>query len=146
MFSKPVRRGETYGGRVMTEVERKLRGFFAEEKNISLAFLFGSQSRGRARPDSDVDVAALFEEAPSSEEVFDLRERLVSLLDREVDMVVLNGAGPIIKMQVLKTGIKLKSLRGGYEQFFVRTINDYGDFKLFRAPIERAVARRRIYG
>lgn len=48
------------------------------------AYLFGSRATGRARPDSDVDVAAYFgENAPAS---FDV------LLPHGVDLLVLDGA------------------------------------------------------
>ena len=40
-----------------SEPEKRLRSFFAEERNVRLAFLMGSFAKGSARPDSDVDVA-----------------------------------------------------------------------------------------
>ena len=126
-------------------IERTLTDFFEEEQSVRLAFLMGSFAKGTARPDSDVDVAALFDRAPDFMEALDLRERLSALLEREADLVVLNDAGPIIGMQALKTGIRLFSQKNAYEEFFVRTLNEYDDLKRLRAPIEEAVLRRRIY-
>ena len=40
-----------------SEPEKRLRSFFAEERNVRLAFLMGSFAKGTARSDSDVDVA-----------------------------------------------------------------------------------------
>lgn len=128
-----------------TAIERTLTDFFEEEQSVRLAFLMGSFAKGTARPDSDVDVAALFDRAPDFMEALDLRERLSALLRREADLVVLNDAGPIIGMQALKTGIRLFSQKNAYEEFFVRTLNEYDDLKRLRAPIEEAVLRRRIY-
>lgn len=128
-----------------TAIERTLTDFFEEEQSVRLAFLMGSFAKGTARPDSDVDVAALFDRAPDFMEALDLRERLSALLRREADLVVLNDAGPIIRMQALKTGIRLFSQKNAYEEFFVRTLNEYDDLKRLRAPIEEAVLRRRIY-
>lgn len=105
----------------------------------------GSFAKGTARPDSDVDVAALFDRTPDFMETLDLRERLSALLRRETDLVVLNDAGPIIGMQALKTGIRLFARKNEYEEFFVRTLNEYDDLKRLRAPIEEAVLKRRIY-
>jgi len=48
-------------------------------------------------------------------------------------------------MQALKTGIRLFARKNEYEEFFVRTLNEYDDLKRLRAPIEEAVLRRRIY-
>ena len=126
-------------------IERTLTDFFEKEQSVRLAFLMGSFAKGTARPDSDVDVAALFDRAPDFMEALDLRERLSALLEREADLVVLNDAGPIIGMQALKTGIRLFSQKNAYEEFFVRTLNEYDDLKRLRAPIEEAVLRRRIY-
>jgi hypothetical protein len=126
-------------------IERTLTDFFEEEQSVRLAFLMGSFAKGTARPDSDVDVAALFDRAPDFMEALDLRERLSALLRREADLVVLNDAGPIIRMQALKSGIRLFARGKAYEDFFVRTVNEYDDLKRLRAPIEEAVLRRRIY-
>jgi len=127
------------------QIERTLRLFFAKEENIRLAFLIGSFATGKSRPDSDVDVAVLFSRIPDHMEILDLRERLSGGLKRDIDLVVLNDAGPIIRMQALKTGIRLRAEKGAYEDFFVRTVNDYDDLKQIRAPIEEAVLRRKIY-
>ena len=128
-----------------TAIERTLTDFFEKEQSVRLAFLMGSFAKGTARPDSDVDVAALFDRAPDFMEALDLRERLSALLRREADLVVLNDAGPIIRMQALKSGIRLFARGKAYEDFFVRTVNEYDDLKRLRAPIEEAVLRRRIY-
>ena len=127
------------------QIERTLRLFFAKEENIRIAFLIGSFATGKSRPDSDVDVAVLFGRIPDHMEILDLRERLSEGLKRDIDLVILNEAGPIIRMQALKTGIRLRAEKGTYEDFFVRTVNEYEDLKQIRAPIEEAVLRRKIY-
>ena len=127
------------------QIKRTLRLFFTKEENIRLAFLIGSFATGKSRPDSDVDVAVLFGRIPDHMEILDLRERLSEGLKRDIDLVVLNDAGPIIRMQALKTGIRLRAEKGAYEDFFVRTVNEYDDLKQIRAPIEEAVLRRKIY-
>jgi predicted nucleotidyltransferase len=127
------------------QIKRTLRLFFKKEDNIRLAFLIGSFATGKSRPDSDVDVAVLFGRIPDHMEILDLRERLSEGLKRDIDLVILNEAGPIIRMQALKTGIRLRAEKGTYEDFFVRTVNEYEDLKQIRAPIEEAVLRRKIY-
>ena len=124
---------------------QKLQTFFAGEENVRLAFLIGSFAAGTARPDSDVDVAVLFGRVPDYMDVLGLRDRLSVLMEREADLVVLNDAGAVIRMQVLKTGIRLRAEQGAYEEFFVRTVNEYDDLKQIRAPIEEAVLRKKIY-
>jgi len=128
-----------------SEAEKRLRSFFAEEGNIRLAFLMGSFAKGTARPDSDVDVAVLFGRPFGPEDVLELKGRLEKLLERDVDIVVLDRAGPVIRMQALKTGILLASEKGAYEEFFTATVNEYDDLKYNRREIEESLLRRRHY-
>jgi len=126
------------------EIEAKLRDFFAMQ-DIKLAFLIGSYAKGTARPDSDVDVAVLFGRSFDVKQVLDLKEQLTELVGVDVDLVVLDSVGPVMKMQVLKTGILLHAEKGAYEQFFVSTVNEYDDLKYCRREIEENILRRRLY-
>ena len=126
------------------EIEAKLRDFFAMQ-DIKLAFLIGSYAKGTARPDSDVDVAVLFGRSFDVKQVLDLKEQLTELVGVDVDLVVLDSVGPVMKMQVLKTGILLHAEKGAYEQFFVSTVNEYDDLKYCRREIEENILRRRHF-
>jgi predicted nucleotidyltransferase len=74
---------------------------------ILAAWLFGSQARGTARPDSDVDVAVLLGTVPEGRyppvEV-ELGVELTRRLGREVDVVVLNRASPELVHRALRDG------------------------------------------
>ena len=126
-------------------MEQALRDFFSMEKDVMLAILMGSFAKGTARKDSDVDVAVLFSSPPDFTEILDFKHRLSVLLNKEVDLVVLNTAGPVIKMQALKTGVVLHSRPNAYEDFFVRTLNEYDDLKYYRREIEENILRGRLY-
>lgn len=64
----------------------------------------------------------------------------------EADIVVLNNASPIIKMQVLKKGALLVNKdRRVYNEFFVKTVNEYDDLKRTRREIEDNILKGRIY-
>ena len=126
-------------------MEQALKDFFSKEKDVTLAILMGSFAKGTARKDSDVDVALLFSSPPDFMEILDYKHRLSVLLKKEVDLVVLNTAGPVIKKQALKTGIVLLSRDNAYEDFFVRTLNEYDDLKYYRREIEENILRGRLY-
>ncbi|MBC7323447.1 MAG: nucleotidyltransferase domain-containing protein [Acetomicrobium sp.] len=126
------------------EIEAKLRDFFAMQ-DIKLAFLIGSYAMGTARPDSDVDIAVLFGRRFNVKQVLDSKEQLTELVGVDVDLVVLDNVGPVMKMQALKTGILLHAEKGAYEQFFVSTVNEYDDLKYCRKEIEENILRRRLY-
>jgi hypothetical protein len=63
-----------------------------------------------------------------------------------VDVVVLNNASPVIRMQVLRKGLLLINKdRRAYHEFFVNTVNEYDDLKRTRKEVEDNILRGRIY-
>lgn len=86
----------------MDDFINKLKKFFQAKKEISLAFLFGSQAKGKASLRSDYDIAVWFKDSPSLEKTEKLWGEIISLLDREVDLVVLNEARPTVAWAALR--------------------------------------------
>ena len=123
-----------------SKIEPVIQSFFARRGGVCLVFLFGSAAAGRLTPESDVDVAVLFVEKPDPHRLNSLREDLGAALKRDADLVVLNEASPILRMQVLKHGKLLySSASAQYSRFFTATVNEYDDLKRVRRPIEEAV-------
>lgn len=103
----------------------------AADQRIVAAWLFGSQARGTARPDSDVDVAVLYGEPvawSSPGGPFDLEGDLERLVHRRVQVVVLDSAPVDLVHRVLRDGILLCDRdRSRRIRFEVRARNDYFD-------------------
>ena len=110
-----------------------------------LVFLFGSFAKACSTDESDVDVAIMFEKVPDFYEVSDLKDQLASHIGREVDILVLNTASPIIRLQVLKYGQLIKKDEKVYNDYFVRTLNEYSDLKYLRKEAEDSILAGRIY-
>ena len=107
--------------------------------------LFGSRATGRSRASSDHDLAVLFARPrPGWAVVRRLQSDLEEVLGSSVDLVVLDDASPIVAMQVLRQG-RLLDCRDAQalEDFTVRTLTDYADLKITRAPIEKRVMEAR---
>ena len=118
-------------------------------EGLDLLFLFGSHASGRARAESDVDIALSFthEMIPEAEKRIELIGSLSDQLGREVDLVVLNQASPILKMQVLRNGEKLfERDRRAYSDFFVKTVNEYDYLKRVRHVNEQKMLERAHHG
>lgn len=65
-------------------------------------WLFGSQATGRARPDSDVDVAVLGEQPLELEQRLSIQMALEEALERfRVDVVDLHKASPVLRFEAL---------------------------------------------
>jgi len=63
--------------------------------------VYGSVARGDAGPESDVDVLVEFERMPDLYEFTALRDRLVEILGRPVDLVTPQGLKPRLRSRVL---------------------------------------------
>lgn len=87
----------------------KLREVLRDREDVHLALLFGSQARGKARPDSDVDVAVLGEDL----NVFDLYRDLSLAVHKEVDVVDLSRAGFALLNAIARDHIVIHQGRPG---------------------------------
>ena len=129
------------------EVIKLLKNLLKEKPGILLAFLFGSFAGNHQRPTSDVDVGIIFDTAPSLAAIHDLNIEISSALNREVDLVILNQASPILKMQVLKKGkLILRRNKREFNLFYLQTVNQYDDLKQVRKKCEENILSGRIYG
>ena len=128
------------------KIENAVKEFFLAQSGIRLVFLFGSVVQGRLTSESDIDTAVLFETSPDALEIHRMAQSIAETLKREVDLVDLNQASPILRMQVLKNGILiLCSDLKHYSEFFTSTIKQYEDLKRIRRPIEENILIGRIY-
>ena len=114
---------------------------------VRAALLFGSQAIGRARPDSDIDIAILLDPALAPP---DTHSRLIRVLDAlttqldadRLDIVFLNDAPPKLAFQVLAHGaVALERDPTDLHRFRVRTYSAHADRehveRFFREVIKR---------
>lgn len=113
----------------------KVRAYLDHREDVLLAFVFGSYASGRAREDSDLDVA-VYMKYPLCGGDKSIKDELESLSGKMVDLVVLNGMDPIISMEVLQNGIPVKMDDKTYRVFFAKTVSMYEDIKIIRKEAE----------
>jgi uncharacterized protein len=127
---------EEKGGLSACFDESNLIAYLSRQPDVSAAYLFGSHAQGRAHPRSDVDLAILIDEErlPPETTLFERRLHLMNVLadfvQKEVDVVTLNDAPPLLCHQVMLHGRLL--YEGDQEQriaFEVRTGKIYNDLK-----------------
>jgi len=83
----------------------KIKKIFSQENNILLAYIFGSQLRGKTGPLSDYDFAVFLSQKPSFQFKYKLKNKLVNVLNsKQVDLVILNDAPIELKYKVIATG------------------------------------------
>ncbi len=120
-----------------------LEAFFAHPPaGTAAGYLFGSAARGDARPDSDLDVAILFEQDPprTLEGLHvEIADELQRRIGRRIDLVVLNRAPADLVHRVLRDGILVCDRNGSARiRFEVRLRNEYFDME----PVRRLYRRR----
>lgn len=91
------------------ERRRELAELFERQPDVVAAYLFGSQARGDPGPLSDVDLAVWLDDNPEPgrrlRRQLALSAQAASLLGTdEVELVVLNGAPPLLAQRVIRDG------------------------------------------
>lgn len=93
-------------------VER-IREVVAARPEVLEAYLFGSRARGQARGESDIDVAVYLDAALAGNlaeyAAYLAADLMAALHDNGIDLVVLNGAPPLLYHRVLRDGIRAHS-------------------------------------
>ncbi len=121
----------------------------ALERRIGLdaLWVFGSVARGTDGADSDVDLAALFSRRPAPGELLEVAAELAGLAGRDVDLVDLDAASPIVAMQALRLGRLLVDNTPRRRVAFASGLTGrYEDVIRLRRPAEEALLRRVIVG
>ncbi len=130
------------------EVIRRLKNFFEWLEDVKLAYLFGSTAAGKAGKLSDIDVAVFLDEKLTAKERLELELELISRLSHilktdKIDVVVMNEAPLLLKYNIIKRGIILKSadeaLRVKKE---AEILSRYLDRKYFEERRAREAIRR----
>ena len=117
--------------------------YFAAQPDVVVAYLFGSVARGTARPQSDVDIAVLFDVrgdvlACVEREMEIARNLPKELATGEIDLRSLHNVSPVFLAQVLGTGTLLYA-RSESERiaFEVRAMSEYLDTRPLREYFKR---------
>jgi predicted nucleotidyltransferase len=114
-------------------MQEQLKLFFAERQDILFAWLFGSCATGHANNRSDVDIAVFVSDAALLEDVdwyLGLKVELMELMRREVDLILLNAAKPLIKHAANLHKVSLLSRDPLFEaEYSLRIIHEYNDVR-----------------
>ena len=126
------------------DIKKVIRDYFTGQKDALCVYLFGSVAAGRENRFSDVDIAVLFDEHVSHEEysrrVLSMMDELSGLLDKDVDIVVLNDAASFLKFQIIKSGMRIYERPDRHSRGFESAaVIEYFDFFPIRNKLETAL-------
>lgn len=119
-----------------------------DREGVVAAILLGSQASGRAGPLSDVDVGVWLQPDLTAEDRGRLRLELTSAAVRalgtsEVDLVVLNGAPPVLQHRAMRDGERLLERdRAERVRLETQAVLEYLDTAPLRATLAEGRRRR----
>lgn len=114
------------------DIIKKCKNLLIKYEYINFAYIFGSYAQNNVRKDSDIDIAIYLKESIDTYAYLDMKMELSEALKREVDLVILNEATPLLKHEIYKNNILLfsndKALENRYK---VKTLFEYNDMKRY---------------
>ena len=124
-----------------------VRETLADEPGIKVVIVYGSAASGHMRPDSDVDVAVLFDKPLDIDTRLALWGKLTDTLHREIDVVDLYDLGGEILHQILTKGrVIIKNDTQAYYWLAKRMVYDREDFMGIIRRAQRERIGRMIHG
>ncbi len=135
------------------ELINKIKKYLENIDFVIFAYIFGSAANNKENKYSDVDLAFYIADGEiDTNEYLDLKRELTDIVSRDVDIVILNDASPLVKKEVFSSGIKLFSKDEELESnFIVHTYFEYEDMKKyydmsFKAMVEEVKDEVNKYG
>jgi len=124
---------------MQNKIVEKLRDYFEKRDEVLMAFLFGSWAKGREGIESDMDIAVYFKpkvdivEWEKTDSYYETEKQIwrevERIVEREVDLLVLNRAAPSVADNALRgTPVIIKD-RGFYLDFLLRITSEAIDFR-----------------
>ena len=81
-----------------------LKDYFEKQPEVLIAFLFGSYAKGFAMEESDIDIAVYLKDKNGEDKI---GSQINRILDKDVDLLVLNDAPATLVSNIFQTGIPL---------------------------------------
>ena len=88
----------------MVSIEEKIVGILNNYPEVTFALLFGSTATGRAKKESDIDIAIAAKDLLGVQKMVDIQLALSRMLQKEVDLLDIHSLNGIILQEIFKNG------------------------------------------
>lgn len=110
---------------------------------LRLAVLYGSVAKGRAKDDSDIDIAVYGRHVLDFAEIVEIINELIDALKfNEIDVKSLHHTDPLFRWQVMERGILLYGDEFDFGRFRTYAFRDYTESKSLFDLKEKMVKKR----
>lgn len=114
------------------DIAKKCRDTLIKYETIIFAYIFGSFVQNKLKAGSDIDIAIYLEEDLGADIYLEIKNTLSDDIKREVDLVILNEAPPLLKYEIYKNNLLLftrnKTIESNQK---VKTLFQYNDMKRY---------------
>jgi len=101
----------------------------AKKYKIDLIVLFGSLAKGNERSESDADIGISRNKSFELEEDLQLRQDLQQIFKREIDIVEIKRASPLLLGEIAKNSRLLYGKKDKFTEMKILAMKKYIDFK-----------------
>ena len=110
-----------------------LKKYFKEQPSVVMAFLFGSRAQGIERKSSDWDIGIYLKESKDIDKIKNkIWEDVEDILEKEVDLILLNESPSLISSRIIREGIPLAiKNRNIFLDFLIRITEEAEYFRDF---------------
>jgi uncharacterized protein len=121
-------------------IEDSIVAALSSERDVVIAWVYGSVAAGKHRDDSDLDLALMGRHPFTAERLVELADKTGRVARREVDIVDMSTAHGTILEEVLTRGVRISCAdKGLYEALTKRFIYEQADFM----PLYQRLLRER---
>lgn len=105
-----------------------------ECENVIFSYIFGSYASklGREDSDIDIDIAIYLKDQIDTKEYLNIKTNLIESCGKEIDLIILNEATPLLKLEIYRNNILLFTRDKTIESNFkVKRLFEYSDMKKY---------------
>jgi|TARA_B100000315_G_scaffold118429_1_gene108533 predicted nucleotidyltransferase len=96
----------------------KVKQYAVKTPRIVAIYLYGSYAKGKTKKNSDVDLGILFSKETDGFKRIEMETDLSNLLKKDVDLVDMKKASPLLRHQIYKYGAEIYSKESDYPACF----------------------------
>ena len=82
------------------DIIKNCKSILMEYEDIIFAYIFGSYAQNSIRENSDIDISIYLKKNIDIDTYLEIKMNLSEVLKREVDLVILNNAPPLLKYEI----------------------------------------------
>lgn len=131
-------------------LNQKLKDFFLIRQELLFVWLFGSYASGRNDSYSDIDIAIYVKDQNLLRDIdwyLDLKSDIMTLTHKEIDLILLNNAKPLVKHAANMQKVVLLSRDSLFEaEYSLRIIKEYNDARYWARRSRQHLLGGQNYG